>query len=260
VRGYLVRNLPEPTLPPPATVPPELASTYPGYYLPASPRADLQRIVDHIAGQVRLSVDGESFRIEPLLGGDAREYVAVTDRLARRSERSLTSLSLLETGENATFIEADLQTYRRIPGWLAWGKILWLAAAMVVLATSLLFALVWVPRRLFGRLKTEQHIGVRAWPLVSVLALVGFAAVFAAGMADGIPRLGQMTIFSVGQMMLSIVFAVTALWAPVAVLRARNAQMNRVVWWHSLLVAASATSVALFLMYFGLVGLRTWSY
>ena len=61
-------------------------------------------------------------------------------------------------------------------------------------------------------------------------------------------------------MVLSIVFAATALWALVAVLRARNARMNRIVWWHSLVVAASANSIALYLLYWGLIGLRTWSY
>jgi len=260
VRGFLVRNLPEPRLPPPAMVPTELASTYTGFYVPASPRAALEQFADNIVGQVRLSADGESLRLEPLLVGDARDYVAVTDRLARRSERSLTSLALLETGDGATYIEADFQTFRRVPGWIAWGKIVWLAMATVLLATSLLFALVWVPRRLFGRQKTVPHIGVRVWPLLSILALVGFAAVFVAGMMDAIPRLGLVTVYSVGQMMLSILFAATALWGLVAVLRARNARMNRIVWWHSMLVAASASSIALYLLYWGLIGLRTWSY
>lgn len=260
VRGFLVRNLPEPRLPPPAMVPNELASTYTGFYVPASPRAAVEQFADQIVGQVRLNADGEGLRLEPLLVGDARDYVAVTDRLARRSERSLTSLALLETGDGATFIEAEGQTFRRIPGWIAWGKIVWLAVAMVLLATSLLFALVWAPRRLFGRLKTAPHIGVRVWPLVSILALVAFATVFVAGMADAIPRLGQVTVYSVGQMTLSIAFAATALWGLVAVLRARNARMNRIVWWHSLLVAASANSIAIYLLYWGLIGLRTWSY
>jgi len=260
VRGFLVRDLPEPQMPPPATVPAELASTYAGYYVPASPRAALMQFADNIAGQVRLSADGEKLRLEPFPVGDAREYLAVTDRLARRSEQSLTSLALLETGNGTTFIEAGSQTFRRIPGWIAWGKIVWLAVATFLLATSILFALVWVPRRLFGRLKTAPHIGVRVWPLVSILALVGFATVFVVAMADAIPRLGHVTVYSVGQMTLSIVFAATALWGLVAVFRARNARMNRIVWWHSLLVAASASSIALYLLYWGLIGLRTWSY
>ena len=260
VRGFLVRNLPEPRLPTPAMVPTELASIYAGFYIPASPRAAVEQFADNIVGQVRLSTNGESLHLEPLLVGDARDYVAVTDRLARRSGRSLTSLALLETGNDATFIEADSQTFRRIPGWIAWGKIVWLAMATFLLATSILFALVWVPRRLFGRLKIAPHLSVRVWPLVSILALVGFVAIFVVGLADAIPRLGQVTVYSVGQMVLSIVFAATALWALVAVLRARNARMNRIVWWHSLVVAASANSIALYLLYWGLIGLRTWSY
>lgn len=77
----------------------------------------------------------------------------------------------------------------------------------------------------------------KPWPLVSTLALVGFVVVLLVGFADGIQRLGHVTAYSVGQMLLSVVFAATSIWGLSAVLRARRVPLNRAVWWHSLLVA-----------------------
>ena len=260
VRGYLLRGLAEPALPPAVAVPAEIASVYSGFYKPASPRAELQRVFDRIGGLVRLEVDGERLALVRVWGGEPTEYVAVTDRLSRRTERSVTSLALLEDRADGTYIEAEGQTYQRISALLVWGPIVLLVASVVIAASSVLFVLIWGPRRLFGGLKGAPHIGVRVWPLLSTLSLIAFLAVFMGGFTDGIGRLGLVTPYSVGQMLLSIVFALTAVWSLWVVTRARSAPIHRVAWWHSLLVAISCCSIALYLSYFGLIGLRSWSY
>ena len=61
-------------------------------------------------------------------------------------------------------------------------------------------------------------------------------------------------------MILSLVFAATAFWGLVVALKARGEQMNRAAWWHSLLVAAACSSIALYLLYWGMIGLRSWAY
>jgi CubicO group peptidase (beta-lactamase class C family) len=260
VQKFLVRELPEPQLAPAVAVPSEVAETYTGYYQPASPRAELQHFIDRLGGQVRLSVDGERLEIKSLLSGDPVEYTAVTDRTARLSESSPTSLALLPEVEDAIYIEAEGQTFRKIPGWLAWGQIAWLLAVVVLMLSSVLFALVWLPRRFFGKLKGRPGLGARAWPFLATLAFVAFAVIFLLGMADPIEQLGKVGAYSLGQMLLSVVFALTALWSLFVVLRSRRASTNRVAWCHSLLVAAACSSLMLYLLYWGMIGWRSWSY
>jgi CubicO group peptidase (beta-lactamase class C family) len=259
-RQLLIRGLAKPPLPPAVSVPDELADTFSGIYQPVTPRASIQQFADRIGGLRRLTIAGEQLTLAPLLGGEANEYVAVTERLARRSERSLTSLALLDTGSGGTYIEAGSSTYRRIPAWLAWAQIAWLLVAVVLMASSVLFALVWLPRRFFGKLKGQAGISVRVWPLVSVLAFVGFVIAFMAGISDPIPRLGEVTPYSLGQLVLSVLFAITALWGLLKATRSRDSAIPRVARLHSLLVAAASSSIALYLMYWGMIGLRTWSY
>ncbi len=184
IRSFLVGDLPEPDLPVPVSVPDELVARYAGFYEPVSPRMAVAHSVSRLLGMVRLSVVGEILQLEPLLGSEAIEYLFVTDRLARSSEQSLTSLALLAVGGDTTYVDVEQVTYRKVPGWLAWGQIFLFLLVVVVLASSLLFALVWVPRRLFGGLRETRHIGIRGWPLLSTLALLGFAGVLVSGWSD----------------------------------------------------------------------------
>jgi hypothetical protein len=41
--------------------------------------------------------------------------------------------------------------------------------------------------------------------------------------------------------------------------RERTASMNRVVYWHSVLVAAAVGAAAVYYAYWGLIGLRLWA-
>ena len=84
------------------------------------------------------------------------------------------------------------------------------------------------------------------------------AALFVLGLGDPFRRLGHATAWSIGYVLLSLAFAVTAAIGAVVVARAPIAAQNRWAAWHSRLVAAAAVLVSDYLAFFGLIGLRTW--
>ncbi len=59
-------------------------------------------------------------------------------------------------------------------------------------------------------------------------------------------------------MLSSIAFALTAAASLVVVYRQRSAPMKRRSYWHSALIAVAVAAVAVYLGYWGLVGLRLW--
>jgi hypothetical protein len=185
------------------------------------------------------------------------EYVAVTDRLFRKKDSPAASLALLDTPEGR-MVQDGTQNLAAVPAWRAFGELALAAVSLVVLASAPLFALVWVPRRLLGRMRGVRHVGVRAWGLAAALAFFGAAFLFALGLDDPFRRLGAPTAWSVGYGLLSAAFAVAAAVAAVVASRAPVAEQNRVAAWHARLVAAAAVLVAGYLAWFGLVGLRTW--
>ena len=79
------------------------------------------------------------------------------------------------------------------------GSILWLYEKLAVLglcaalmASALLFALVWAPLWALGKMKEVRHLRVRAIPVAAILSL---AAALAAG-AMAIPTLGELDFWS----------------------------------------------------------------
>jgi hypothetical protein len=70
---------------------------------------------------------------------------------------------------------------------------------------------------------------------------------------------GVPSLFTVSIMLLTIAFPVAAAASLYVVHRERHAAMNRMAYWHSVLVAAAMAAVAIYMGYWGLIGLRLWA-
>jgi hypothetical protein len=56
----------------------------------------------------------------------------------------------------------------------------------------------------------------------------------------------------------SLVFALTAVMSLYLAARHRHAPMNRFAYWHSVLTALAVSGVAVYMGYWGWIGLRLW--
>jgi hypothetical protein len=88
--------------------------------------------------------------------------------------------------------------------------------------------------------------------------LIAFLVLFGTHLGD-VQTLGVPNLLSIGIMLLSIAFPLTAAAGLYIAYRKRSAAMNRVVYWHSVLVALALTGVAVYLGCWGLIGLRLWA-
>ena len=97
---------------------------------------------------------------------------------------------------------------------IAWtyARIALFSLCLALMATSLLFAVVWILRKLFGGMKTVQHLAVRAIPLLATLSLVALFFCFTKlGGADT----GKLTIWTAGIFAFSILFPLLSLYGSV---------------------------------------------
>ena len=60
-------------------------------------------------------------------------------------------------------------------------------------------------------------------------------------------------------MLLSLAFPLAAAASLYVVYRERSSAMNRLAYWHSALIAFSMTAAAIYLGYWGVLGLRLWA-
>lgn len=258
IRNFVTRETPKPVPPPSLKVPEALAREWSGFYLPDSPRQEMLRFLEVLLGPARVRIEGETLSLSPLLG-KAEDYVAVTERTFRKASEPAPTLVLLDTPEGR-LIQAEMgQIIRPVSTGAVIAQTGTAALCLILLASAPLFALVWIPRRLLGRLKGAPSLRARGVSLLAVLCLLSAVGLVIASGDDLIPRFGNPTFWSVGFCVLTVAFAalaVSGLWLATRVPAGAGNRLARV---HTLLVAGANTLVAAYLLYWGMVGFRSWT-
>ena len=127
---------------------------------------------------------------------------------------------------------------------------------LAMICSSILFALVWLPRKVLGYLRETSHLSVRILPLLAGLSIV---TAFLIATIIPIDRLGLLNIWSAGICVLTWLFAVLTVAGLIQVLRARNWNVNACVWFHSLFTSIANAIALAYLSYWSVIGLRTWA-
>jgi len=255
VRHYIIRGLKPPALPPVASIPDDLKRRYAGYYEAISPRIQMAYALTRLFSiqHLRFGDDGMVSVIVP-----RRQMVPVTDRLLREKDQSRATLALLPDDDGDRLIQLGWMTYKKISGWQVLAQFFGIFAVFFLMLTSLVFAMIWGPRKLLGKLPHAGPLSVRMMPLLSTLCLVVFFGLYYFN-RENILALGNCCPASVCIMLSTIAFALTAAASLCLVVRHRRASMNRIAYWHSVLVAAAVSTVAVYMGYWGWIGICLWA-
>ncbi|HEY2548583.1 MAG TPA: hypothetical protein VGI46_21090, partial [Candidatus Acidoferrum sp.] len=141
---------------------------------------------------------------------------------------------------------------------IAWpyARIALLALCLALMATSVLFAIVWILRKLFGGMKDAQHLAVRAIPFLATLSLVAMVFCFTKlGGADT----GKLTIWTAGIFVMSLLFPLLSVIGLLLAGRVPKTEIHGAVRIHSLLVALACCVMTVFVASWHFIGLRLWT-
>ncbi|MGE5113281.1 MAG: serine hydrolase domain-containing protein [Acidobacteriaceae bacterium] len=257
LQAYLTRDLAKRNLPAAAHVPDDIAKVYSGWYEGISPRTQIMYFIEKIAGVSHVTFSADKMTVKPLFD-KSRIYVAVTDRLYRNEKQSEPTLALMKV-EEGTVIQTTGTTNRQISAMTVFTEIGIASLTGLAVLSTALFALIWIPRWIFRRMRGVKHLVVRLWPLLAVLCLVAAVATVLIGGADFLANFGEPTAYSVGLMLFTIGFAVASIIGLVASWRVNPAEMNRWAYWHSRVSCVLFTVATLYFLYWGIIGYRTWA-
>ncbi len=150
-------------------------------------------------------------------------------------------------------------TMRRIPTWLAMSEIGLTVFFLLAFLSILLYAPFWIFGGLIKSRRRPAERAMRLWPLIAALSLAAFVALFMAAGNDAITRLGNLTVWSFGLFLTTLLFGAATLASVIALWMARKREIRRFSRWHSMTVTAGLAIAALYLAYWGVIGIRTWS-
>lgn len=247
--------------PDPRTIPLKHSQVAPflGYYRTNNSRHKLYSFLEPLVGGFELTFENETLYIESSLGVKTPlRHVGQRKFLAFSDHYPMIALVKDDTGEpkvvlagGAVYAEKrhrNLDYFMRI-GFL-WGILL---PPLLVL-----LAFIWIPFSIF------RWFSVATWkarliPVIAGVAEYGMLYLFLLAIGNPL-KSGQINELSIGYLLVSCLFALLAIWSPIQLIRNWDKIRSHVMACILFLSSLIFSFMALYFWYYGLIGLRFWSY
>ena len=261
IRAYITRDLTRPPVPAAAPLPAN-AADYAGWYEPASPRFEIFQFLARLIGLNRVRFAGGNLLLTSLSQID-QPFVPVSGSQFRYLPKKdhaepVATATLLAPNAEGRFVYIG-GTMKHIPAWFAIAEIALVAWFLLAFVSILLYAPFWIIGGLFKKRRRPAERSMRLWPLIAVLSLLAFVGLSIASNNDIFARLGNLTIWSFGLFLATLIFAGASLASAVALWRARTQEIRKSVRWFSIAVTTALLIATVYLTYWGVIGIRTWA-
>jgi len=255
---FLSKDFPKPRQPA-VSVPAAELEKFAGYYAPLAPRSQLLSFAEDLSGGVRIRVINGQLTRSSLFGKPEPLLCVGKNFFRGEKEPEATSVFAADSASHMVLSSQGMEGFsygeRTTIAW-TYARIVLLILCVVLMATSLLFAVVWILRKLFGGMKDVQHLAVRAIPLLATLSFVALVFCFTKlGGADT----GKFTVWTAGIFTLSVLFPLLSLYGLFLAVRVPKNEIHGGTRVHSLLVALACCVVTIFLASWHIIGLRLWA-
>ncbi len=263
IRAYITSKLSKPSVP--AAVPLSAKATdYAGWYELDSAREESMHFLECLLGKVFLHFKDNKLLLATLEGN--LTYLPVSETQFRylpkdKSPDPIPTLALLSPNSEGQFFQLGLgmQTMKRIPTWLALSEISVTAFVLLSIVSILIYAPFWLLGGLCKKRRRPLERAMRIWPLMAVLSLIAAIAIIGCSSYDMIPRLGNLTVWSFSLFLTTLAFAVASIASAISIWRAPKQDVRRNVRVYSTIVTVALMTATVYLAYWGIIGLRSWS-
>ncbi|UCE25190.1 MAG: serine hydrolase, partial [Candidatus Zixiibacteriota bacterium] len=246
--------------PPAAALTTEQLETYCGYYLPRSPRLQISAFGELLAGGLTVLTENDTLYTQGFME-DKDPLIPVSGNLFRRPGHPQASRVFATTPDGRMVYASQGFYYERTAFWKTLIHRILVFGAVILMLSSMAYALVWVPVHLYKRFthneNRSKYLSMRVVPLLAVLSLI-----------LGIMPLSDSTLIEFGSFTLStaIFFVSTLLFAGFSTLsvytsyRSFFKPVKTVARVYAVLLSTACFGMTLYLGYWDVIGLRLWAY
>jgi len=254
---FLSKDFPKPQQPAITLTQRELEG-FAGYYAPRAPRNQLGAFLEELTGGTRVRA-GNGYLTVSGLFGKPEKLVAVGKNLFRKEdEPEATTTFFSDATGTRVYVSAGIDGApygERESIFWPYARLMVLGLCVALMASSVLFAVVWGVRWVLGKMKDVKHLSVRAIPLLATLLLL--AVCFS--MTKIFDDLGAVNLWSVTIYAGTVMFALLSLVSLWLALRVPRSEIRRGVRVHSLSVSLACVVVTAFFASWHLIGVRIWA-
>jgi len=254
---FLSKDFPKAQQPVVSLTPSEL-DAFTGYYAPRAPRNQMASFMEELAGGTRVRAEKGQLLVSGLFEKPEKLLPVGKNLFRRENEPEATSVFFSDPSGARVFVSAGMDGVpygERESIFWPYARLMVLGLCLLLLASSLLFAVVWVLRWLLGKMKDVRHLSVRAVPLVATLILL--AVCFS--MTKIFQDLGAINFWTLTIYAGTILFALLSLFGLWLAVRVPRGEIGRAVRIHSLLVSLACATLTVFMASWHLLGLRIWA-
>ncbi len=253
IDGYLLKNV-QKVEPHSTPISSKLIAAQ-GIYVRANPSNEIMRFVTEITDTIKVRVDDNKIHRSPLTGGWESNDFAIAENLAVNPWSGLPSIALVNDPLLGEVLQIEENTYKRTSAFYIYGKIVLIICLITLSILNILFALIWIPSWLFGKI-SGAILRVRVWPLISSLTL---CATFAPVMTTNhILKLGTLSPTSLSLFIGSLLYPLFSLISLISIYKYRNAPMNKLVLANAAILTLLHVLFVAYLAYHGIIGYRSW--
>jgi len=254
---FLSKGFPKPQQPV-AQVSANDLQRFAGFYAPRAPRDQLLGFLQDLSGGTWIRVVDGKLQHAGLFGKGEDLFPVGKNQFRGEKDPEANAIFFPDQSGRMIYVSAgiDGEPYgeRISPIW-PYARIGILVVSALLMASALLFALIWGLGWLFGRMKGVKHLRVRVVPVLAVLSLLCALFAFTKATDD----VGEMNLWAVTIFAGTILFVLLSLASLAFAVTVPKSEMHNGVRIHSLLVAMACCVVTLFLSSCHLIGLRLWA-
>ncbi len=256
---YLTEGI-DPPQAPSASLSSEELGHVAGYYQNVTPRMEITRVITRFLAVQRVTQENGKLFVKGLFGGENKELIPVTSTSFRFEDQPVATAFLIRNEGGDQMMQGSMGgNVQKVSGLLrVYFNLVGAGATLALLISSLLFALVWVPAKAFGKFKAMPLKPVLV-PLLAILSLVAAILLPALLSSSLVDDLGNLTVLSLTLFVGTVLFALLSLLSLFTTFRSRAVAMGRTVRVHTFLVTLACATTLVYLWTSGWIGLRTWA-
>jgi CubicO group peptidase (beta-lactamase class C family) len=233
--------------------------TLAGYYTLINPELDLLRFFSDITTAIKITVSEDALQKSPFLLGWPGSYYANSDGELISGWHGLAAVAIVNDKIVGETLQIGTQLYKKTSVLSLYGRLSLLIISLVLIASNILFALIWLPRLVLSKIKPSAPITVRIWPLMASICLIAIPVILAVFVVENPLNLLRYPAIGISVWVFSLLFPAVTIVGLVKLIQDKSSKSSKFVYWHAVSVISACLFIALYLASYDLLGFKLWA-